>query len=191
MLGASAASHEGPVADRLPWWLTFSTVVHAASPARAGDTLAADGVVLRVLHPDAAWLARGLSPNENAVVVRVEFGAFRALLPGDAGLPMEVARAGVAGWTTVLKVSHHGSRSATGPSWLAALAPSICVVSVGVNRFGHPAADVLRRLDAAGCRTYRTDEAGTVSVSTVGRSVVVQTRDARDSSAVRIPRGTS
>jgi len=160
-------------------------------PARAGDSLVADGVVLRVLHPDSAWLARGLSANENAVVVRVEFGAFRALLPGDAGLPMEVARARDAGWTTVLKVSHHGSRSATGPSWLAALTPSICVVSVGVNTFGHPAPDVLRRLDAAGCRTYRTDEAGTVSVSTDGRSVVVQTRDARDSSAVRIPRGTS
>jgi len=104
---------------------------------------------------------------------------------------MEVARATDVGWTTVLKVSHHGSRSATGPSWLAALTPSICVVSVGVNHFGQPAPDVLRRLDAAGCRTYRTDEAGTVSVSTDGRNVVVQTRDARDSSAVRIPRGTS
>jgi competence protein ComEC len=159
-------------------------------PARAGDSLVADGVVVRVLHPDSAWLARGLSPNENAVVVRVEFGSFRALLAGDAGLPMEAARAGDAGWTTVLKVSHHGSRSATGPSWLTALTPSICVVSVGVNRFGHPAPDVLRRLDAAGCRTYRTDEAGTVSVSTDGRSVVVQTRDGRDSSAVRIPRGS-
>jgi len=103
---------------------------------------------------------------------------------------MEVARAGAAGWTTVLKVSHHGSRSATGPSWLAALTPSVCVVSVGVNRFGHPTADVLRSLDAAGCRTYRTDEVGTVSVSTDGRSVVVQARGERDSLALRIPRET-
>jgi competence protein ComEC len=160
-------------------------------PARAGDSLMADGVVLRVLHPDSAWLARGMPPNENAVVVRVEFGGFRALFPGDAGLPMEAARATDVGWTTVLKVSHHGSRSATGPSWLAALTPRVCVVSVGVNTFGQPAADVLRSLDAAGCRTYRTDEAGTVSVSTDGWSVVVQSRGERDSSTVRIPRGTS
>jgi competence protein ComEC len=160
-------------------------------PARAGDSLVVDGVVLRVLHPDSAWLARGLPPNENAVVVRVELGAFRALFPGDAGLPMEVARAGDVGWTTVLKVSHHGSRSATGPSWLAALTPRICVVSVGVNTFGQPAAEVLRSLDAAGCRVWRTDEAGTVSVSTDGRSVVVQSRAARETSMLGSPRGTS
>jgi len=159
-------------------WL--STVVRAGArwrPARAGDSLALDGVVLRVLHPDSAWMAEGLPANENAVVLRVEFGAFRALFPGDAGSLMEAARAASVGPVTLLKVAHHGSRSATGPAWLAALAPRVCVVSVGVNGFGQPAAEVLGALAAAGCRTLRTDEDGVIRVSTDGRDAWVRTHE--------------
>lgn len=145
-------------------------------PARAGDSLAVDGVVLRVLHPDSAWMAAGLPANENAVVVRVEFGAFRALFPGDAGPAMEAAQGARIGPVTLLKVSHHGSRSATGAAWLAALAPRVCVVSVGVNSFGQPSAEVLGALDAAGCRTFRTDADGRIRVSTDGREAWVGTR---------------
>jgi competence protein ComEC len=137
-------------------------------PARRGARFVIDGVVLRVLHPDSAWLARGAPANENSVVLAVEFGRFRALLPGDAGLPMEVARAAEAGDVTLLKVGHHASRSASGPTWLAALRPEWCVVSVGSNRYGHPDAGVLDRLGAAGCTTWRTDRAGDVTVETDG-----------------------
>ena len=159
-------------------WL--SAVLRAGArwrPARAGDSLTLDGVVLRVLHPDSAWMAEGLPANENGVVVRVEFGAFRALFPGDAGFPMETGRAASAGPVTLLKVAHHGSRSATGAAWLAALAPRVCVVSVGVNAFGQPAAEVLQALAAAGCRTYRTDADGRIRVGTDGQGAWVWTRE--------------
>jgi competence protein ComEC len=159
-------------------WL--SAVVRAGArwrPARAGDSLALDGVVLRVLHPDSTWMAEGLPANENGVVLRVEFGAFRALFPGDAGFPMEAARAASVGPVTLLKVAHHGSRSATGAAWLAALAPQVCVVSVGVNAFGQPAVEVLEALAAAGCRTFRTDADGRIRVSTDGQGVWVRTRE--------------
>ncbi|MGD0483846.1 MAG: DNA internalization-related competence protein ComEC/Rec2 [Gemmatimonadales bacterium] len=159
-------------------WL--SAVARAGArwrPARAGDSLAVDGVVLRVLHPDSAWMTEGLPANENGVVLRVEFGAFRALFPGDAGFAMETARAASVGPVTLLKVAHHGSRSATGAAWLAALVPRVCVVSVGVNTFGQPAAEVLAALAAAGCRTFRTDADGRIRVSTDGRGAWVRTRE--------------
>lgn len=159
-------------------WLSAVALAGARwRPARAGDSLAVDGVVLRVLHPDSAWLAAGMPANESAVVLRVEFGAFRALFPGDAGSPMEAVRAAAAGPVTLLKVAHHGSRSATGAAWLAALAPRVCVVSVGVNRYGQPAAEVLDALAAAGCRTFRTDVDGRVRVGTDGRDAWVWTRE--------------
>lgn len=156
-------------------WLTGVTRAGARwRPARAGDSVALDGVVLRVLHPDSAWMAEGLPVNENAVVLRVEYGAFRAILPGDAGLTMEAARSAAAGPVTLLKVAHHGSRSATGSAWLQALAPRLCVVSVGVNRFGQPAPVVLEALAAAGCRVYRTDVDGAIAVGSDGRRVWVR-----------------
>jgi competence protein ComEC len=146
-------------------------------PARAGERLDIDGVALRVVHPDSAWLERGLDANENSVVLVAEFGKFRAVFPGDAGLPMEVARSLAIGDVTLLKVGHHGSRSATGPGWLAALRPEVCVVSVGPNHFGHPTEEVLARLADAGCATWRTDRAGDVTVETDGRTATVRAAD--------------
>lgn len=130
-----------------------------------------DGVVLRVWHPDDAWMASGAETNESSVVLTVEYGGFRALLTGDAGLPMEALRAGAVGDVSLLKVGHHGSRSATGAAWLAAVRPEVCVVSVGENRYGHPHPAVMARLRDARCATWRTDRAGTVVVETDGHSV--------------------
>jgi len=149
--------------------------------ARAGDSLAVDGVVVRVLHPDSSWMERRRPTNDNSVVLRLEYGAFRALFPGDAGLAAEASLAESAGPVTVLKVAHHGSRSASGPAWLAALAPRVCVVSVGENRMGLPVPGVLRGLAAAGCATYRTDVSGPVAVVTDGRLALVRTRAGEDS----------
>ncbi len=158
-------------------WLAALGREHAAwRPARAGDRMTLDGLTLRVWHPDSAFLARGLEPNENSVVVSLEFGAFRAVLTGDAGRPMEEVRAAAIGRASLLKVGHHGSRSASGPAWLAALAPTACVIPVGRNRYGHPTAEVLATLARAGCSTWRTDRDGTVTVTTDGRQVRLAAR---------------
>jgi len=142
-------------------------------PARAGDRLELDGVLLRVWHPDSAWMERRLPANENSVVLTVEYGDFRAVFPGDAGLAMEGAPdvAGRIPAATVLKVAHHGSRSATGPAWLAEVAPKVCIISVGPNRYGEPDPGTVAALAGAGCNVFRTDAAGTVTVETDGRAV--------------------
>ena len=159
-------------------WLGAVMQDHARwHPARAGERLDIDGVGLRVFHPDSAWLTRELPANDNSVVLVAEFGAFRALFTGDAGLPMEVTRGSAIGDVTLLKVGHHGSLSATGPGWLAAVRPELCVVSVGQNHFGHPTPEVMARLAGAGCATWRTDRAGDVTVETDGRTATVRTAD--------------
>lgn len=143
--------------------------------ARAGDTLTVDGVHLAIWHPDRAWLERRLPPNENSVVLSLEYGRFRALLPGDAGFAMEAARAARIGRATLLKVGHHGSAGSTGAAWLAAVRPAVCVVPVGANRYGHPHPAVLEALRRAGCATWRTDRDGLVTIVTDGVSVTVRT----------------
>jgi competence protein ComEC len=145
-------------------------------PARTGDAIALDGVALRVLHPDSAFVARRLPANEASVVLAVELGAFRALLTGDGGLPMEAAPGflGRVPRATVLKVAHHGSRFATGAAFLAAVRPVVCVISVGPNDYGQPDPEVVARLEHGGCAVYRTDRDGAVTVETDGRTVRVR-----------------
>lgn len=65
---------------------------------------------------------------------------------------------------TVLKVSHHGSKTATSEELLEVLKPKTAVISVGKkNRFGHPTTEVLERLKNIGAEVKRTDEFGEVT----------------------------
>jgi competence protein ComEC len=84
----------------------------------------------------------------------------RALLTGDAGAPTETAllRRGRVPRADLLKIGHHGSRTATTPAFLAAVAPRAALLSCGrENRFGHPAPETLGTLAAARIHLFRTD----------------------------------
>lgn len=138
---------------------------------RRGEHFTLDGVAFELLHPDTTWAWWGLDLNENSLVVRVRWGGFTALLPGDAGFPAESLLAGRVGPVDLLKVGHHGSRGSTGEAWLAETRPRVAIVSAGRNnRHGHPAREVLARLGAAGVAVRRTDLEGTIRVTvTPGR----------------------
>ncbi len=130
--------------------------------------------------------------NKNAasMVLLATYGEFDLLLTGDMekegelrlledGVVFEDARGGEAGngsagelsgiAVEVLKVSHHGSYTASSEEFIAALQPRISVISCGKNnRYGHPHTETLETLYGANSRVYRTDESGCVTVK-VGR----------------------
>ena len=133
-------------------------------PIRAGDRIDVDGVVIEVVHPSAGWSRWGEDLNEDSVVLVVKSGPFAAVFPGDAGFPVEERIGAAVGPVDVLKVGHHGSRTATGVGWLKHLTPRVALVSSGVNRYGHPAPEALSRLAAGRVSVWRTDTDGTVSI---------------------------
>jgi competence protein ComEC len=133
--------------------------------ARSGDTLVVDSLRFTILHPEAAWPARGLDLNEDSAVLRLEYGGCRILFAGDAGFDAEADIGDRAGPVDLLKVGHHGSRGATSDRWLNALDPAAAVISVGArNRYGHPAPETLTRLANHQVRVWRTDQDGSVTV---------------------------
>jgi len=137
--------------------------------AQAGDSLWVDSVLVEVVHPAPHFRARHLATNENSLVLRVRYRGFRALLTADIGQAAESAMAGADLAADLLKVAHHGSRTSTSEAWLDRVRPRVGVISVGRNnRYGHPSAEVLARLELHGVRTYRTDRGGTVTVRTDG-----------------------
>ncbi|PYO84345.1 MAG: DNA internalization-related competence protein ComEC/Rec2 [Gemmatimonadetes bacterium] len=151
-----------------PLYLEFLAAVEASGAAwhaaRSGDRFEIDGLRLDVVSPDSAWLAEPLEVNEHGVVVVVTYGRTRVFFQADAGLPVEWRLRGRVGPVALLKIGHHGSRSATGDAWLDELRPGDAVISVGArNTYGHPAPEVLARLRAHGIRIWRTDEAGDIT----------------------------
>ena len=141
--------------------------------ARAGDTIVVDSVVLAVLHPTSDWVARQFEPNENSVVIHLSYGCLDVLLTGDAGHVVERALLDIVGEVDVLKVGHHGSAGSTSAEWLEKLRPRAAVVSVGRNRYGQPAPEVLELLQDRGVPVWRTDRGGTVTVRSDGRYLSV------------------
>lgn len=124
--------------------------------------------------------------NGRSLVLALQAGADgkRVLLTGDLDAAGEArllgrfrgpARHRLA--ADILKVAHHGSRSSTGLPFLAAVFGSrsaaaprpLALISAGRgNPFGHPAAEVLERLERYRARVRRTDREGRILVS-VGR----------------------
>ena len=63
----------------------------------------------------------------------------------------------------ILVAGHHGSKNSTSEELLTAVSPETVCISAGKgNPFGHPAAELLWRLEESGCTVYRTDLHGTI-----------------------------
>ena len=136
-----------------------------------GDRLAVDDLHLRVLWPDPGKVpleppdgGRGI--NDVSVVLLGEVAGRRILLTGDVEDdvdPLLVAR-GLPP-IDVLKVAHHGSKTASTPAFLDVVKPAVAIVSAGAgNPYGHPARSTLDRLASTGARVLRTDTDGSVEV---------------------------
>jgi len=155
---------------------------------KAGEEIKIGGMTLKILYPteklgeEIVWktLAEpkvlGLSTytgnfNKTAIVGLLEFGDFQALLTGDVGVEEEEKFLPTLGEVEVLKVAHHGSKYSTSESLLATTRPKLAVISVGANnRYGHPAPEILERLQAVGTQIRRTDLEGEIELVSDGEN---------------------
>jgi competence protein ComEC len=113
--------------------------------------------------------------NNNSIGLRLTYGAFSLLLTGDSEAPErrwwlehhpELVRN-----CTILKLPHHGSRTGTDALWLKEVRPALTVASLGVsNEYGHPHAETLTLLKRGGIPLLRTDQLGTITITSDGRN---------------------
>lgn len=106
--------------------------------------------------------------NERGLAVRADIGGLSAVMTGDASMGAErlFAESGKLDNADVLVVGHHGSRYSSSFELIDAVRPSVAVVSVGYNSYGHPTEDALARVMTSGAEVYRTDENGSVTIRT-------------------------
>ena len=145
-----------------------------AELAEAGDVYEVGDMRLTVLAP---LLYYPENVNDCSLVVRVDYGETSFLFTGDAESASEADMLGEYTASAldcdVLKVGHHGSHTSSTPEFLAAVTPQIAVISVERgNDYGHPHTDTLRRLaDCGADYVYRTDELGTITLVSDGKTV--------------------
>jgi competence protein ComEC len=139
--------------------------VDSVRDVRAGTRIVLPGgAVLYVLSPPEGEHCE--ASNEHSVVFLLVHGQTRILFTGDADVEAEqrmVERYGDFLQADVLKVGHHGSATSSCAAFVSRVRPKHAVISAGRNnRFKHPDALVLRRLQLAGADIHRTDIEGTV-----------------------------
>ena len=151
-----------------------------------GQTIDLDpSLKIEVISPPAVHFSDDL--NQNSIVLKITYNQVSFLLMGDAGFEAEnsIMDAGYDLKSTILKVGHHGSSSATGQAFLNAVQPAVQIIEVGAgNDYDHPTQRTLAALQLAGSATYRTDLDGNVVVTTDGVSYTVSTQKQSEASTI-------
>lgn len=98
--------------------------------------------------------------NNCSIVLRLYYNGTGLLFTGDAEASIENAmmriyKSGLQSYA--LKVGHHGSRYSSTQKFLERVQPKVAIISVGVdNVYGHPHAESLDRIRAAGAQIFYT-----------------------------------
>ncbi len=115
------------------------------------------------------------SLNNCSVLLKITHHNNKFLFIGDAE-KQELSTINADLSADVLKVGHHGSRTSTTEDLLERVDPSIAVISLGKdNDYGHPHKSTINLLNEFDVTTYRTDEDGTIIVTSDGSDITTQT----------------
>ncbi|EKK20286.1 hypothetical protein FC87_GL000818 [Fructilactobacillus florum DSM 22689 = JCM 16035] len=129
-------------------------------PARAGMKIAKTS--LRVLHPHHP----GFGHNEDSLVLWGKIAGLKWIFTGDLPRVEEVKllQQYPKLQADVIKLGHHGSKTASDPSFLRRLAPRFGIISAGrANRYGHPNHQTLDTLQRLKIRSFSTQTQGMIS----------------------------
>lgn len=105
--------------------------------------------------------------NETSIVTRLIVREDSVLFTGD--IPRKIEHELAMGEynidSTILKVAHHGSKTASSSLFINKVSPELAIIQAGEdNKFGHPHAITLETLQKYGIKVLRTDIEGDIKI---------------------------
>jgi competence protein ComEC len=150
----------------------------------AGDVIKIDSkTYIEIFYPFKSGQMEGKSieeistdVNERSLIFKLVYDKVSILFTADMDGKMEkeLLDEGFDVESDVIKVAHHGSRSASTTEFLEKVKSKAAIISVGRNNYGHPSPRTLDRLEASGASIFRTDECGGIILETDGQSIRVK-----------------
>ena len=142
--------------------------------ARLHNTIEAGELKLFVHHPTNL---EG-STNDNAIVLHLAYGDVDFLFTGDAEKKAEGQMMILSSIrlpeVEILKVGHHGSRTASSEDFLVITSPEVAIYMAGEgNRYGHPHQETIDALTNIGAKIVGTDTSGTIVITSDGKQYSV------------------
>jgi competence protein ComEC len=145
-----------------------------------GDIVESGYCSFTVLHPYRGFYTVAGNvyeeANNSSLVMKISGRRRSFLFTGDVEEEAEEDISHLGKWlpSDVIKIPHHGSRTAANDDFLSAVSPSVAVISAGrENSFGHPSREVLEKL--YGRKVYRTDIDGAIKMTETGDGLEIKT----------------
>lgn len=156
------------------------------------DAVNSEGAIVHVAHTHDVVTSGDLSlpvyspsdldgtTNNNSIVLSLGFGDITFIFMGDAEAEAErqmmLSSSMQMPNVEILKVGHHGSRTASSPDFLAIIQPEVAIYMAKTgNSYGHPHEETILALKQIGAQIYGTDIDGTIVVTTDGISYDITT----------------
>lgn len=118
----------------------------------------------------------GVTDNDNSIITLLEYKGFTMLFTGDAGVEgIKAVIGNLPKNIKVLKVPHHGAAGVMDKELAGYLNPEYSIISVGENKFGHPAVYTLELLKNS--KILRTDIDNSVRLIINSKGLKVLTYD--------------
>lgn len=108
--------------------------------------------------------------NNYSPIIKISYKNTSFLFTGDAEelVEQEVLSKNYNLKSDILKVGHHGSSTSTSKDFYERVNPSISIISLGNNSYGHPTNKTLNQIKTS--KLYRTDEDGDIVITSDGNS---------------------
>jgi competence protein ComEC len=148
----------------------------AIHTAKRGDVISTGELSMTVLNPDST----SDDLNNNSIVLAFSYGTVDFLFTGDAENESEASMLSSPVISVpdieILKVGHHGSRTASSAEFLSVLTPEVAIYMAGTgNSYGHPHQETIEALLNIGAQIYGTDTCGTIIITTDGDTYQIKT----------------
>ncbi|SHJ94772.1 DNA internalization-related competence protein ComEC/Rec2 [Anaerobranca californiensis DSM 14826] len=131
---------------------------------KKGDSLVLGNITKQVLHPPENYYPSQSVLNNISLVTLLDYKGVKVLFTGDIEGEGESLLIDELVPVDILKVAHHGSNTSTGELFLTISTPKYAIISVGLNRYGHPSNEVLQRLRDRNIIYYTTQRDGMITV---------------------------
>lgn len=160
---------------------TYTRLLHSIADydvnpiaAQHGEFLKLGSATIEILAP----LKQYKELNNMSIVMKITYGETSFLFQGDAESQVEsdLLYSDYDLTADILKLGHHGSKTASTEKYLDAVNPQIAIISCGQgNTYGHPRVTVMEYLVKRDIDFYITVDSGDITVASDGKNIEVFT----------------
>lgn len=157
------------------WYLEFLDAVDQKNInwiyPNPGDNFNLGEATVQILAPNSKEYE---SLNNYSIVTKITYGAVNILSMGDAEKLSEdeILKNGLNVQAQIIKAGHHGSNTSSSEDFINAVNPQYALISAKRgNTYNHPIKSVMQLFERKNIKVYRTDESGTIIMTTDGTSI--------------------